>query len=149
MTKILVPLDGRGDPWVRAAYFALEFAKRTAAKVLFLDIAPELGAPPTRRQPIDEAHGTLGHELDRLIAGSLALGIPVETYVTNGDFVERVAEFARHHNVSRIVLAMPEGEGPASARAEDRLRALQEQLSCVLVTVRPRQDQAGATVRSL
>jgi Universal stress protein family len=148
VTKILVPLDGSSDPWVRAAYFALEFAKRTAAKVLFLSFAPGPGARPARRQPLDDAHVGLGEELDHLIAGSLALGIQVETYVTNGDFVEGVAEFARHHKVSRIVLALPEGDDPASTRAEGRLNALQEQLNCVLVTVRSRQDQAGATVRN-
>lgn len=148
MTNILVPLDGSGEPWVRAAYFALEFAKRAAAKVLFLRIAPTPDVRPARQHRLEGSQGDLGEDLDRLIANSLALGIQVETYLTTGDFVERVAEFARHHNVSRIVLALPEGEGPDSARAEARVTALQEQLSCVLVTVRSRQEQTGASVRS-
>lgn len=145
MTKILVPLDGRSELWSRAAYFALQLAKRTGAKILFLTIGSDSGAAPRQTGSLGLPDEGYSRELDQLIAGCLASGLQIESYVTNGDFVSRVAEFARHHNVSRVVLALPEGQGAASARAAKRLDALQEQLSCALVTVRSRHEPAGTS----
>ena len=147
MTNILVPLDHHRDLQLRAAYFALEFAKRTGAKVLFLNIRPER----TAAESISGAstlNDTPGEDLDHLVNDSLMAGLQIETYVTNGDFVQRVAEFARHHNVSRVILALPEDDGPGGAEAASRLHALKDKLSCALVTVRPRHDTDNPTGRA-
>ena len=148
MTNILVPVDTHRRLHLRAAYFALEFAKRTGAKVLFLNILH--GRTP---EPSD-SHATarvdeLDRDLDRLINNSLIAGLQIETYVTNGDYVQRVIEFAEHHNVSRVILALPEADEPGGAEAASRLDALQQNLSCGLVTVRPRHDAPGFSSRAL
>lgn len=147
MTNILVPLDNHRDLQLRAAYFALEFAKRTGDKVLFLNIQRERsgGQSNSRSATHDDA---LDEDLDHLINDSLMAGLQIETYVTNGDYVHRVTEFARHHNVSRVIVALPDDDGPGGAEAASRLNALQERLSCTLVTVRPRHDAEGSTSRA-
>jgi nucleotide-binding universal stress UspA family protein len=147
MTNILVPLDHHRDLQLRAAYFALEFAKRTGAKVLFLNIRPERTAGESKSSSA-ALNDTPGADLDHLVNDSLMAGLQIETYVTNGDFVQRVAEFARHHNVSRVILALPDDEGPGGAEAASRLHALKDSLSCALVTVRPRHDADGPTSRA-
>jgi hypothetical protein len=147
VTNILVPLDYPRDLQLRAAYFALEFAKRTGAKVLFLNFQAERSADQalSRSAALDDK---LGEDLDDLINHSLMAGLQIETYVTNGDFVQRVAEFARHHNVSRVILALPESDGPGGSEAASRLHALKDSLTCALVTVRPRHDIEGPTGRA-
>jgi len=147
MTNILVPLDHHRDLQLRAAYFALEFAKRTGAKVLFLNIRPERTAGESKSSSA-ALNDTPGADLDHLVNESLMAGLQIETYVTNGDFVQRVAEFARHHNVSRVILALPDDKGPGGAEAASRLHALKDSLSCALVTVRPRHDADGPTSRA-
>ncbi len=147
MTNILVPLDTRRSLHLRAAYFALEFAKRTGAKVLFLNILR--GQTPDLTETFAAAReGALEEELDRLINNSLIEGLQIETYVTKGDYVERVIEFAEHHNVSRVIRALPEADEPGGAEAASRLDVLQRKLSCGLVTVRPRHDAPGFTSRA-
>lgn len=142
MTNILVPLDTRRSLQLRAAYFALEFAKRTGAKVLFLNI--QRGGASEEPDDRDGAReGEFEKDLDRLINNSLIAGLQIESYVTNGDFTERVIEFAEHHNVSRVILALPEAGEPGRAEAASRLDALQRKLSCGLVTVRPRHEPQG------
>jgi nucleotide-binding universal stress UspA family protein len=147
VTNILVPLDHHRDLQLRAAYFALEFAKRTGAKVLFLNIRRERS--DSQPNTLSAAHsGPLGEDLDHLINDSLMAGLQIESYVTNGDYVQRVTEFAEHHNVSRVILALPEDDGPRGAEAASRLNALKDRLSCALVTVRPRHDAEGPTSRA-
>lgn len=142
MTNILVPLDTRNSLQLRAAYFALEFAKRTGAKVLFLTI--QLGGTPGGSDGLDRARdGEFEQDLDRLINDSLIAGLQIESYVTTGDYIERVIEFAEHHNVSRVILALPEADEPGRAEAASRLDALQRNLTCGLVTVRPRHEAQG------
>jgi len=142
VTNILVPLDSHRGLQLRAAYFALEFAKRTGAKVLFLNIERE-GSRGQSNSHSATRGDKLSEDLDHLIHDSLMAGLQIETYVTTGDYVERVAEFAEHHNVSRVILALPEVNGPGGAEAASRLSALQDHLNCALVTVRPRHDAPG------
>jgi len=147
VTSILVPVDTDSSLHMRAAYFALEFAKRTGAKVLFLNIrhgrTPELPEADAAARDDELERG-----LDRLINNSLIAGLQIETYVTNGNFVERVIEFAENHNVSRVILALPETDGPGGSEAATRLDVLQQKLSCGLVTVRPRHDAPGFPKRA-
>ena len=144
MTNILVPLDTRRSLQLRAAYFALEFAKRTGAKVLFLNI--RRGGTSGRSDDHDgPRRGDFENDLERLINNSLIAGIQIESYVTNGDYVERVIEFARCHNVSRVIVALPEANEPGGAEAASRLDVLQQKLSCGLVTVRPRHESQSFT----
>jgi nucleotide-binding universal stress UspA family protein len=147
VNKILVPLDSHHSLQLRAAYFALEFAKRTGAKVLFLDIqrSSDDEGPDSPSPARDEE---LGEDLHRLINSSLMEGLQIETYVTNGDYVERVIEFADHHNVSRVILALPEAGETGAPKAASTVEALQERLSCGLVTVRPRYDTHGTRSRA-
>jgi hypothetical protein len=140
MNSILVPLDDSHERSLRASYFAVEFAKRTASKVLLLTIenGPGAGAP---RSSAVGGRGERGEEIDRLVNDSLMAGVPIETYVTGGDYLERVIDFAQRHNVSRVVVALPKRGSAAFAEFEQRIIALRERLSCVLVTVRSREDQ--------
>jgi hypothetical protein len=140
MNSILVPLDDNDERSLRASYFALEFAKRTASKVLLLSIENGPNGDAVRRKTLSE-HGEIGEEIDRLVNESLMAGIPIETYVTGGDYLERVIDFAQRHNVSRVVVALPRRGSAAFAALEKRIIALRERLSCVLVTVRSREDR--------
>jgi len=147
VTNILVPLDSHRGLQLRAAYFALEFAKRTGAKVLFLNIERERAGRRSNARSTTHSD-KLSEDLDHLINDSLMAGLQIETYVTSGDYVERVIEFAEHHNVSRVILALPEDDGPGGAEATSRLTALQEHLNCALVTVRQRHDPPGTASRA-
>jgi hypothetical protein len=140
MNSILVPLDESDERSLRASYFALELAKRTASKVLLLSIenGPRVGAV---RTGIPGQHGEMGGEIERLVNDSLMAGIPIEAHVTGGDYLERVIDFAQRHNVSRVVVALPKRGSAAFAELETRIIALRERLSCVLVTVRSREDR--------
>jgi hypothetical protein len=147
MTNVLVPLDSRRGRQLTAAYFALEFAKRTGAKVLFLRILPGALEDPSQVDPAG-AGEEIEDDLGRLINDSLMSGLRIETHVTHGDFVERVAEFAQHHNVSRVVLAVQDDSGPGWREEMSRMDNLRERLGCALVTVRQRQEAAGASIRA-
>lgn len=140
MNTILVPSDGDNELSVHAVYFALEFAKRTGAKVLFLRVDRDCAQQSTgRRHP--EPTDRVPAELERVISSGRVRGIEVETHFTNGDYVGRVAAFARDHNVSRVVAALPDPNSPAFSGVEGQVNDLRVQLDCVVVTVRPRRDR--------
>lgn len=140
MNSILVPLDESNERSLRASYFALELAKRTASKVMLLSIEDGSSGGAVQRKTLGHS-GEFGGEIDRLVSDSLTAGIPIETHVTGGDYLERVVDFAQRHNVSRVVVALPKRGSAAFAVLERRIIALRERLSCVLVTVRAREDR--------
>jgi hypothetical protein len=143
VNTLLVPSDGNDELSLHAVYFALEFAKRTGARVLFLTVDRDQGMRSAVRQPLATASG-VRPELERVICSGRVGGLEVETHVTDGDYVGQVAAFARDHHVSRVVMALPEPDDAAFARVEEQVTALRNRLGCVLVTVRPRKDRHGA-----
>lgn len=142
MNTILVPSDSNSELSLHAVYFALEFAKRTGARVLFLTVDRNRTARSPEREPPTLTDG-VSPELERAISSGRVGGLEVESHVTDGDYVGQVAAFARDHNVSRVVMALPEPDDAAFSRVEEQVIALRNQLGCVLVTVRPRKDRHG------
>ncbi|MFH1033536.1 MAG: hypothetical protein V1806_03435 [Pseudomonadota bacterium] len=78
--------------------------------------------------------------MEALIQHSLRRGLKMGTYVTQGDYVRKVAEFAREQGVSRIVVALPASDSGDFERVSAQVAALRRSLSCPLVVVRPRQE---------
>ncbi len=140
MNKILVPLENQAELARNAALFAINFAQRTGAEVLFLCIGEEPPAAPGRAAPPDPPGPQHSPELEELIRQSLQKGLRVGTYVTQGDYVRRVSEFAREQGISRIVVALPAADSGDFERLNGQVAALRRSLSCPLVVVRPRQE---------
>ncbi len=137
MDRILLPWDGSGGFLPHAVHFAIEFAKRTGARLLFLAMDPD-----RLRGPLPDPNDS--SDLERAISRARSEGLEVESYATSGDYVRQIAAFARDHRVSRVVIALPEVGGTDAARVEERVGTLREHLGCVLVTVRPRRGRVPA-----
>ena len=140
MDRILVPWDGDGGFLPHAVHFAVEFAKRTDARLLFLSTEQNATAGDAALGP-DGACADGASDLERAVTRARTQGLDVECYTTTGDYVRQVAAFVREHHVSRVVIALPEVGSAKAVSADARVSALREHLGCVLVTVRPRRGR--------
>jgi nucleotide-binding universal stress UspA family protein len=140
MNKVLVPLENQGELAHNAALFAVGFAQRTGAEVLFLSIHDDPQPSSGRTAPADPAPPRTSPDLEALVQQSLQKGLKVGTYFTHGEYVRRVSEFAREQGISRIVVAMPEAGSGDFERISQQVAALRRSLNCPLVVVRTRQE---------
>lgn len=145
MNKVLVPLENQGELARNAALFAMGFAQRTGAQVLFLRIQEDSPGPGGRQAPAQPPVRQPFPDLEEIVSQSRQQGLQVGTYLTRGDYVRRVGEFVRQQGISRIVVALPAPDSQDYQRLSGQVAALRRSLSCPLVVVRPRAEGPGPT----
>ncbi len=138
MNKILVPIQNFSPLSLSASNFAVKFAKRYPTKILFLifadlsgrenDPPPSLGDEPCRRQ------------FDGLIQQARAQKIHLEIFYSDGEYLKAVSQFARDHNATEIIIALPQFEDAFYHKLMQDVNALRDQGENQIILVKPREE---------
>lgn len=140
MNKILVPMAGFSELSLNAAHYAVEFAKRSGSKPVFLFFsgAGSLGANwhrpdcPAAEKKESEIRG----KIEALIDRSAADGLAVEQHTCNGEYIEKVCEFVRDLNIGEIVIAIPDKEDGVYDKIQEKISLLVQMTPCRILTVK-------------
>ena len=138
MIKVLVPI--RQSNWLAlsAAYFALEFAKRNPARILFLLFPP--GAAPERAAAPAGSPAEGERRFTALIQRGRTENLPLELHSSQEAFFPAVVRFAREHLVSDIILALPSPQDDPQGRTLKMIHRLRHQIDGQIITVKPKEE---------
>jgi hypothetical protein len=138
MNKLLVPIEDFSRLSMSAAYFAVEFAKRNPAKILFFIFAPspeeEETNPVEKKKPWPKS-------FDDLIQQARTDRINLELLYSNENYMETVQHYARDHNISEIIIAVPPVQDPIHNRIIQQIESLRNSVTSQIVIVRTKEDE--------
>ena len=136
MNKILVPIEDFSWLSMSAAYFAVEFAKRNPTKILFLIFSSaqeEKGTKKTKPWP---------NSFEDLIQQARTEKISLELLFSTEGYLETVRRFARDHNISEIIIAVPPAQEPIFNTLNQQIESLRSSVESQIVIVRPKEDRS-------
>lgn len=139
MDNILVPVDKFSELSLTAIHYALEFAKRSGSRPVFLFFSEaehtkaRIGAC---RLPEDKQERRIKEKIARLFDLSAMDGIAVEQYECNGEYIEQVCKFTRDFHITAIVIALPNKEDDLYDKIKRDISLLVQMTSCRVLTVR-------------
>ena len=145
MNKILVPLDNFSEISLNAARYALEFAKRSGSKPIFLffyrndgDKSDYFVTNPL--QAVDRKK-KIREKIELLIDRSTMEGINIEQYECRGEYIEKVCEFVRNLNIAEIVIAVPDKKDEHYNKIKKNISLLVQMTSCRVLTVKEKDKE--------
>lgn len=133
MHKILVPIENFSALSLSAAYFAIEFAKRNPRKILFLIFPP---SPEGKNNPSEPGQ----KQFEALVQQARAEKISLDLFSSNEAYMETVCHFARDHNISEVIIAVPPVQEPLYNKLIQRVESLRSCMESQIVIVRPKED---------
>ncbi len=139
MNKILVPIEDFSWLSMSAAYFAVEFAKRNPTKILFLIFTPSREEEETNPGGKKKSWP---NSFDDLIQQARAEKINLELLFSNEGYLETVRRFARDHNISEIIIAVPPAQEPIYNTLNQQIESLRSSVESQIVIVRPKEDRS-------
>lgn len=141
MNKILVPIQNFSSLSLSASYFAIKFAKRSPTKILFLFFSNVSSAEaPSSMNKEEEAWR---RQFDGLIQQARAEKINLEFFFSNEEYLEAVSQFARDHNTTEIIIALPQAQEPTYDKLIQDVNVLRTQVENQIVVVRPKEGPNG------
>jgi hypothetical protein len=139
MNRILVPIQEFSSLSLSASYFAIKFAKRNPTRVLFLIFpSTSLGGDCSSQK---QGEGAWRRQFDSLIQQARGEKIQLELFRSNDEYLQAVSQFARDHNPTEIILALPQAQDPAYHRLIREVEALRNHVENRIVIVRPKEEQ--------
>jgi hypothetical protein len=138
MHKLLVPIQNFSGLSLSATYFAIEFAKRNPAKLLFLIFSNfDQGGSGSMT-----AKGDLHRkQFEELLQGARSEKINLEIFYSNEDFYEVTSQFSKDHSLTEIIVALPSEKDPAYLRLMEQVGQLRNNLESPLIIVRPKEER--------
>jgi len=145
LNKILVPLDNFSEISLNAARYAVEFAKRSNSKPVFLFLSINDDARSDcfvtdLSQAMERAKKIRG-KIELLIDQSTLEGINVEQYECRGEYIEKVCEFVRNLSIAEIVIAVPDKKDKAYKKIKKNISLLVQMTSCRILTVKEKDKE--------
>jgi hypothetical protein len=138
MHNILVPIENFSSLSLSAAYFAIEFAKRNPRKILFLIFS---SSPEGKNSPSAKKEEPGQKQFEALVQQARAEKINLELFSSNEAYMETVCHFARDHNISEIIIAVPPVQEPLYNKLIQRVESLRSCMESQIVIVRPKEDR--------
>lgn len=139
MNKILVPIEDFSWLSLSAAYFAVEFAKRNPTKILFLLFSPSRKGEETN--PLKN-NKPWPKPFDELIQQARAEKINIDLFFSNEGYLDTIPRFARDHNISEIIIAIPPAQEPIYTTLTQQIESLRSSVASQIVIVRPKEDRS-------
>lgn len=140
MNKILVPLDNFSEISLNAARYAVEFAKRSGSKPIFLFLSKNDRAKSdyflTDVSQEEDRERKIRKKIELLIDKSTMEGINIEQYECRGEYIEKVCEFVRDLNIAEIVIAVPNKQDDYYQKIKKNISLLVQMTSCRVLTVK-------------
>ncbi len=138
MNKILVPIQNFSRLSLSASYFAIKFAKRNPTRVLFLIFS---SASLDEASSIKKEEETWRTQFDGLIQQARAEKINLELFFSDDEYLEAVSQFARDHNTTEIIIALPQVQDTTYHKLIQEVNALRDQVENQIVIVKPKEKQ--------
>ena len=145
MNKILIPLDKFSEISLNAACYAVEFAKRSGSKPIFLFLS---GHDETKKDRLvtsgsqsTEKEKKLRKKIELLIDQSTMEGINIEQYECRGEYIEKVCEFVRNLSIAEIVIAVPDKKDEDYQKIKKNISLLVQMTSCRVLTVKKKEKE--------
>lgn len=139
MIKILVPISQFSGMALAAAYFALEFAKRNPAKIMFLIFTAD-PQPGARKASGGTKSQAWQAKFNDLVHKGRTDKVPLELHYSSDPFLPAVVHFAREKMVSDIIVALPPPQDESHARVVKMVNRLRHQIDCQIITVKPKEE---------
>jgi len=140
MHKLLIPIEKVTGLSLAATYFAIEFAKRNPAKLIFLifSVFHQGGSGSTTA----EKKGDLQRrQFEELIQQARSEKINLEIFYSNDDFVEAIGQFTRDHGLTETIVALPSEKDPAYSRLLEQVGTLRNNLESQIIIVKPKEEK--------
>jgi len=142
LNKILVPLDNFSEISLNAARYAVEFAKRSGSKPIFLFL--DSAKPDYLETDISQAverEKKIREKIELLIDRGTMEGINIEQYKCRGEYIEKVCEFVRNLSIAEIVIAVPNKKDEHYNKINKNISLLVQMTSCRILTVKEKDKE--------
>ncbi|MFH1672587.1 MAG: universal stress protein [Pseudomonadota bacterium] len=141
MNKILIPLADLSELSLNAAHYAVEFAKRSGSKPIFLFFSEteRANADPLNADsaPSAQKECEIREKIEVLIDRSAVDGLDFARYECCGEYIEKVCEFVRNLNIAEIVIAIPDDkQDELYDKIEKDISLLVQMTPCRILTVK-------------
>ncbi len=134
MERILVSMDCRSGGWEALAR-AVSLSARIEAKVYALLVTP---SPTVVESGAEAICGAVLERLEKLVQTARASGVPIECFVTEGDYEEEVNRFVDCNRITLVIVERPDEKDPLAERKLGQIRSIQHRISCRVELVSPR-----------
>lgn len=128
MEKILVGLDpGKTSLW--AAVHALNLAKRIRARVYIL-LVIDPAAKGSEESLMRQVEASMKASLESLIKGGIADGIPVDYYISYGQYDNELVKFVKENRITMLVVGSPTTQDGRLEDFDDLLEKIRHRIDC-------------------
>ena len=145
MNKILIPLDKFSEISLNAARYAIEFAKRSSFKPVFLFLSGNDEISKNRfmasGSQSSEKEKKIRRKIELLIDRSTMEGINIEQYQCRGEYIEKICEFVRNLSIAEIVIAVPDKNDEDYKKTKKNISLLVQMTSCRVLTVKEKEKE--------
>jgi nucleotide-binding universal stress UspA family protein len=133
MEKILVGLDpGKTSLW--AAVHALNLAKRIQARLYFL-LVVDPAAKGSDGSLMRQIEASMRASLESLIEEGISEGIPVDYYITYGQYDNELIKFVKENRITMLVVGSPTPQDGRLEDFDDRLEKIRHRIDCRIEVV--------------
>jgi nucleotide-binding universal stress UspA family protein len=134
MEKILVGLDpGKTSLW--AAVHALNLAKRIQARLYFLLVIDPATAKGSDESLIRQIEASMSASLESLIEDGISEGIPVDYYITYGQYDNELIKFVKENGITMLVVGSPTPQDGRLEDFDDLLEKIRHRIDCRIEVV--------------
>jgi len=133
MEKILVGLyPGKTSLW--AAVHALNLSKRINARLYFL-LVIDPATKGSDESLMYHAETSMKSSLESLIEEGISDGIPVDYYITYGQYDNELVKFVRENKITMLVVGSPISKEGRFNDFEDLLEKIRHRIDCRIEVV--------------
>ena len=128
MEKILVGLyPGKTSLW--AAVHALNLSKRINARLYFL-LVIDNAAKGSDESLMRHIEASMKSSLESMIEEGLSEGIPVDYYITYGQYDNELVKFVKENKITMLVVGSPTSQDRRSEDFDDLLEKIRHRIDC-------------------
>jgi nucleotide-binding universal stress UspA family protein len=136
MEKILVGLDpGKTSLW--AAVHALNLAKRIQARLYFL-LVIDTAAKGSDESLMRQIEVSIKTSLESLIQEGISEGIPVDYYITYGQYDNELVKFVKENRITMLVVGSPTSQEGRLEDFNNLLEKIRHRIDCRIEVVHER-----------
>ncbi len=149
MAGLVVPIREFSQLDLAAVRFAVEYGKRSRARLLFLFVDdPEFiptDAPTHAAESAAEDRGAIRKRIESFISKEQAQGgLSLEVHKRRGEFIQEVRQFIRDHHADEIVMPVSEEHGAGHRQFQQDIQLLGQMTHCRILTVKPKPSFEGS-----
>jgi nucleotide-binding universal stress UspA family protein len=142
VTRFLIPIRDCSTPALLAVRFAIEFGKRSKARLffLFIDDPGEKNSQSDNSSDSKTRDAKLIQEtIDALInCGRDHDGLQTEIHHRSGDYIQEVRQFVRKYHIAEIIVSLPDKYEVSYEQTQKDIDLLLHITHCRILTVKPK-----------